>query len=149
MCGIAGLYRPGADLSAETLEAAARRMADPLHARGPDAGGTWVDPHAGIALGHRRLSIADLSPTGSQPMWSASGRWVMVLNGEIYNFRELRRELELLGHAFRGHSDTEVLLGAVEQWGLAQALKRSRGMFALALWDRRDRELHLARDRIG
>ncbi|HWO41355.1 MAG TPA: asparagine synthase (glutamine-hydrolyzing), partial [Candidatus Eisenbacteria bacterium] len=117
--------------------------------RGPDAGGVWKDPQAGIWLGHRRLSIIDLSPNGGQPMVSESGRWIIVFNGEIYNFQELRNELGARGHRFRGHSDTEAFLAAVEEWGLEEALKRSIGMFALAIWDRREMTLHLARDRIG
>lgn len=149
MCGIAGLYRPGADLSAAVLESTAQAMGDAIRHRGPDAGGTWFDPHAGVALAHRRLAVIDPSPAGAQPMVSPSGRWVMALNGEIYNFRELRRSLEGCGYIFRGHSDTEALLAAIEQWGLTEALQRSLGMFALALWDRSNRVLHLARDRMG
>jgi asparagine synthase (glutamine-hydrolysing) len=124
-------------------------MADTLEHRGPDDAGSWVDAGAGLALGFRRLSILDLSPLGHQPMTSESGRLVVAFNGEVYNFRELRRELEGLGHRFRGHSDTEVLLAACEQWGAGGALPRLEGMFALALWDRRARRLTLARDRLG
>lgn len=149
MCGIAGLFRPAADCSTEALEAVGGRMAATLRHRGPDAGATWVDARAGIVLGHRRLAIVDLSPNGSQPMLSASGRWVIAFNGEIYNFRALRDELLAYEHRFRGHSDTEVLLAAIQQWGLAEALKRAVGMFAFALWDREDRMLYLARDRMG
>lgn len=149
MCGIAGLFSPAADRSAESLQLIAGRMADTLRHRGPDAGSVWVDARAGIAFGHRRLAIIDLSPTGTQPMLSASERWVIAFNGEIYNFPALRDELRTLGHRFRGHSDTEVLLAAVEQWGLTESLKRAVGMFALALWDREDRTLYLARDRMG
>jgi asparagine synthase (glutamine-hydrolysing) len=127
----------------------ARRMADRMVHRGPDAGGTWEDAAAGIALGHRRLSIIDLSPAGAQPMASADGRWVIAFNGEIYNFLDLRGELEERGATFRGHSDTEVLLAAVSECGVQETLQRSNGMFALALWDRRERQLHLARDRAG
>jgi asparagine synthase (glutamine-hydrolysing) len=124
-------------------------MSDRLVHRGPDAGATWEDSAAGIALGHRRLSIIDLSPAGAQPMVSADGRWVIAFNGEIYNFRDLRGDLEGRGAKFRGHSDTEVLLAAVSEWGLEDALQRSNGMFAFALWDRQGRELHVARDRAG
>lgn len=126
-------------------------MATALRHRGPDDAGTWVDGDAGIALGHRRLSILDLSSAGHQPMVSASGRYVVVLNGEIYNHLELRSELEMggTGPAWRGHSDTETLLAAVERWGLEATLVRAVGMFAIALWDRRDRVLELARDRFG
>lgn len=149
MCGIAGLFRPKADLPGDALEAAAGRMADTLRQRGPDGSGTWIDAGAGIALAHRRLAVIDPSPAGRQPMTSASGRWVLTFNGEIYNFDELRRHLAARGHGFRGRSDTEVLLAAVEEWGVEAALPRLEGMFALALWDRQERALHLARDRIG
>jgi asparagine synthase (glutamine-hydrolysing) len=126
-------------------------MASRLHHRGPDDDGTWVDAEAGVALGHRRLAILDLSPAGHQPMSSASGRWVLIFNGEIYNHLELRRELEAAqpAPAWRGHSDTETLLAAVEAWGLVAALECCVGMFAMALWDRDRRELYLARDRMG
>lgn len=149
MCGIAGLFRPAADRAAETLEAVGGCMTATLRHRGPDAGAVWVDAHAGIVLGHRRLAIIDLSPNGSQPMSSTSGRWVIAFNGEIYNFPALRDDLLTRGHRFRGHSDTEVLLAAIEQWGLTESLKRAVGMFALALWDREDHVLYLARDRMG
>jgi len=124
-------------------------MIDALRHRGPDDSGAWADAEAGIALGHRRLSILDLSPEGHQPMHSACGRYVITFNGEIYNFSALRKELEGLGHVFRGHSDTEVMLGCISQWGLVTAVKRFNGMFAFALWDRRERQLHLVRDRLG
>lgn len=125
-------------------------MSEQLVHRGPDASAVW-DDDKGFAFGHRRLSILDLSSAGDQPMLSGSGRYVIAFNGEIYNHAALRRELETSGLApsWRGHSDTEVLLAAIEAWGLAQALQRSVGMFALALWDRRERHLQLARDRIG
>ena len=124
-------------------------MADQLIHRGPDDSGVWVDAEAGIALGFRRLAIVDLSPTGHQPMTSSNGRYVMVFNGEVYNFGELRKDLESRGHGFRGHSDTEVMLEAVSEWGLEAAVKKFVGMFAFALWDRRERVLHLVRDRLG
>jgi len=126
-----------------------RRMADELRHRGPDDAGVWVDAAAGVALGFRRLSIVDLSPAGSQPMVSHGARYVVVFNGEVYNFAALRKELEPRGHVFRGHSDTEVMLAAIETWGLETAVRKFIGMFALALWDRDTRTLHLVRDRLG
>ncbi|MGE4290644.1 MAG: asparagine synthase (glutamine-hydrolyzing) [Desulfovibrio sp.] len=146
MCGIAGLIlnKPGGDLHGMT-----RRMTDAIAHRGPDDADVWQDDQAGIALGHRRLSILDLSPLGRQPMHSACGRYVTVYNGEVYNFAELRRELEPFGHSFRGGSDTEVILAAIAQWGLQAAVKRFIGMFAIALWDRKEKTLSLVRDRMG
>ena len=143
MCGIAGMmsYR-GSDLSRIVS-----RMAERIRYRGPDHSGVWCDPSAGLALGHARLSILDLSPAGHQPMESDSGRYVIVFNGEIYNHLELRERL--MGLSWRGHSDTETLLAAFESWGLEKALQATVGMFALALWDRVERRLVLARDRIG
>lgn len=149
MCGIAGLWDISRASTSERLEAIAQQMSSTLLHRGPDDGGTWVDAEAGIALGHRRLAIVDLSPEGHQPMVSGNERYVMVFNGEIYNFLEIRLQLEQLGHRFRGHSDTEVMLAAFSQWGLAAAVKRFNGMFAFALWDREERVLHLGRDRFG
>lgn len=149
MCGIAGLFSQGAASSPDELAEAASRMADTLRHRGPDSAAVWVDAEAGVALGHRRLAVVDLSPDGHQPMVSASGRFVITFNGEIYNFLRLRQDLEQAGHRFRGHSDTEVLLTAIEHWGLDEALARSAGMFAFALWDRQARWLHLVRDRLG
>ena len=124
-------------------------MADALVHRGPDAGGIWVDEGTGVALGHRRLSILDLSATGNQPMHCTTGRFVITYNGEIYNFRQLQAELTHAGHAFVGQSDTEVLLAGIVEWGIHAALDRLEGMFAFALWDGRERELHLVRDRLG
>jgi asparagine synthase (glutamine-hydrolysing) len=124
-------------------------MCDTLTHRGPDSSGVWIDEAAGIALGHRRLSILDLSEFGHQPMISHSGRYIIILNGEIYNFKSIRSEMENLGHVFKGNSDTEVVLFAIEQWGFDAALSRFNGMFAFALWDRQDRVLRLARDRLG
>lgn len=151
MCGLAGLWRATAKPVFE-LESCIRTMAAAIHHRGPDGSGVWCDPAAGLALAHRRLAILDRSHAGHQPMASASGRYVIVFNGEIYNHSILRRELEaagLLQKSWRGHSDTETLLAAIEAWGLAATLQRCVGMFALALWDRRERSLQLARDRFG
>lgn len=149
MCGIAGIVGLTTSFSAEELAARAQSMADRIRHRGPDDAGVYVDAAAQVALGFRRLSIIDLSREGHQPMSSASGRYQLIFNGEIYNFRELRRELEKSGHSFHGHSDTEVLLATIEAWGLPEALSRAKGMLALALWDRARRELSLARDRVG
>jgi asparagine synthase (glutamine-hydrolysing) len=148
MCGITGFWNPDG-LDAGEARFTLTAMTDALQHRGPDDSGAWIDPDAGIALGFRRLSIIDLSPAGHQPMESHSGRFIIVFNGEIYNFRSLRQELEQHGARFRGRSDTEVLLAAVEAWGIVGALERSNGMFAFALWDRSERILHLARDRAG
>ncbi len=148
MCGLAGLLTTRPDRRA-TIDEAVRRLRSPLRHRGPDDAGEWTDASAGVGLGFQRLSILDLSPAGHQPMRSASGRYVLVFNGEIYNHRALRDELAALGHAFRGHSDTEVILAAVEQWGVRAALPRFAGMFALALWDATRRALTLVRDRLG
>ena len=148
MCGIVGFLDPrGVDESA-AIELA-RRMGEAIEKRGPDDHGEWCDAGAGIVLGHRRLSINDLSPAGHQPMISASGRFVIVLNGEIYNFLDLRADLEAGGYPFRGHSDTEVALAAIERDGVDSALARFVGMFAFAVWDRETRMLSLVRDRVG
>ncbi len=149
MCGIAGFLDDSGRQSAEELGARAVGMADRLVHRGPDSSGVWVDAAPGVALAHRRLAILDLSPEGAQPMRSADDRFVVTFNGEIYNHDELREELGKRGHRFRGHSDTEVLLAGCVQWGVREALTRSNGMFALGLWDRERRLLHLARDRMG
>ncbi|MDF5733667.1 MAG: asparagine synthase (glutamine-hydrolyzing), partial [Rhizonema sp. PD38] len=149
MCGIIGFWNLSLHLSTDQLQASVQRMSNTLLHRGPDDGGSWVDSDMGIALGHRRLAIVDLSPFGHQPMVSADDRYVIVFNGEVYNFLELQRQLESLGHKFRGHSDTEVMLASFSQWGLDEAIKRFNGMFAFALWDRQERVLHLGRDRLG
>ncbi len=124
-------------------------MSDTLRHRGPDDVGAYVEDDATVALGTRRLAIVDLSEYGHQPMASPDGRYVLAFNGEIYNFRDLRRELEAAGMGFRGSGDTEVLVAAMQHWGLDETLRRSNGMFGLALWDRHERRLHLARDRFG
>jgi asparagine synthase (glutamine-hydrolysing) len=151
MCGFAGFINIAQDLSEGEMTARAIAMADVMRHRGPDHGQVWVDEKAGVALAHRRLSIIDLSPEGHQPMHSSGGRWVISYNGEIYNFLDIKAELEAGGQApaWRGHSDTEVLLAAVSHWGVEKTLRRCNGMFALALWDRKERELWLARDRMG
>ena len=148
MCGIAGFL---------TLEepdnpfAIATRMADAIVHRGPDSTGVWGDKAAGVMLAHRRLAILDLTQAGAQPMMSACGRYVIVFNGEVYNFESLRIELKKAGAAphWRGRSDTEVIVAAIATWGLEAALKQFVGMFAFALWDRENRTLSLARDRLG
>lgn len=149
MCGIAGLLDYTHHLSRYDLQPTAMAMADAMRHRGPDSSGVWADDSRGIALSHRRLAIVDLSPAGHQPMHSADGRFVAVFNGEIYNFRDLRHTLTGLGHTFRGSSDTEIMLAAICQWGFANALTRFVGMFALAVWDRAEQVLYLARDRFG
>jgi asparagine synthase (glutamine-hydrolysing) len=148
MCGFAGILT-SAGLSRDALADHACRMSASLSHRGPDDSGVWADERSGVAFGFRRLAILDLSPHGHQPMASASGRFVVVFNGEIYNFSDLRNDLESHGHRFRGHSDTEVILAAFEQWGIRDAVTRFVGMFAMAVWDGERRELSLLRDRLG
>jgi asparagine synthase (glutamine-hydrolysing) len=145
MCGLAGFIQRGGGDAGE-LRAAARRMSDCLRHRGPDDEGVFADGAAGVALGFRRLAIIDLSPAGAQPMASASGRYTLIFNGEMYNFERLRRELD---GPWRGHSDTEVILAAFEAWGVRRAVERFIGMFAFAVWDARERTLILGRDRAG
>lgn len=161
MCGITGFIHPGTGSDDLSLRLAA--MLAPIHHRGPDDSGTWVDVQHGVALGHRRLSIVDLSPAGHQPMTSACGRYVIVFNGEIYNHQELRKNVlqrtpalreplsksEQFGNVWRGHSDTETLLACFTAWGLEKTLQATVGMFAIALWDKQTSTLTLARDRIG
>ena len=143
MCGIAGLVQTdSAPVSPETLHA----MTDAIAHRGPDGEGQWIEGNVG--LGHRRLAIIDLSAAAAQPMHASNGRFVISYNGEIYNYRELRIELQELGYRFRSDSDTEVALNALDAWG-HKALLRFNGMFAFALWDRSSRQLLLARDRYG
>jgi asparagine synthase (glutamine-hydrolysing) len=149
MCGITGFLDLSASHDDDQLTALVTRMADSIRHRGPDDSGMWVDSGAGIALGFRRLAILDLSPTGHQPMASTDGRYMIIFNGEVYNFADLRGELSARGHAFRGTSDTEIMLAAISEWGLEAAVKRFNGMFAFAVWDRQTRCLHLVRDRLG
>jgi asparagine synthase (glutamine-hydrolysing) len=149
MCGFAGILDTDPQLTNHAMADLVGRMADALRARGPDDSGVWTDAEAGIALGFRRLSILDLSPAGHQPMISADGRFVIVFNGEAYNFVALRAELESHGVVFRGGSDTEVVLEACAYWGFLPTLRRLNGMYAIALWDRAKRTLSLARDRLG
>ncbi len=147
MCGITGFIDN--NRHQQDPEAVVRKMTDTLRHRGPSDHGVWIDHSNAIALGHRRLSILDLSPEGHQPMVSASQRYVIVYNGEVYNFKELRSELEPTGYSFRGHSDTEVILAAIDTWGLVEAVKKFIGMFALAIWDKQEKTLSLVRDRLG
>ena len=151
MCGIAGVARLSAatNMSETDLAATVCAMTRPLAHRGPDDAGTWLDKSAGIGLGHRRLSVVDLSAAGSQPMHSADGGLVISYNGEIYNAAELRAELEARGRIFRGHSDTEVIVEGCSAWGVERCVERLIGMFAFAVWNRRTRTLTLVRDRIG
>ena len=150
MCGITGFIAKKPASSKEMGEMCSR-MTDTLRLRGPDDSGIWADSVAGIALGHRRLSILDLSPLGKQPMVSADGRYVIVFNGEVYNYQAIRRELEMLGQApeFNGQFDTEVILAAISAWGLEAAVEKFIGMFAMGVWDRKCRVLFLVRDRLG
>jgi len=149
VCGITGLLDQAASSSSERMRATVSKMTESLSHRGPDDRGVWEDSAGGVALGQRRLSIVDLSLAGHQPMVSANGRFVIVYNGEVYNHNDSRPELNELGVSFRGTSDTEVILEACAAWPLEKVLPRLNGMFAFALWDRRDRILTLVRDRLG
>lgn len=151
MCGITGIFDTQGTLDTGTLRDMAHKMTAAILHRGPDDGDVWTEPEAGIALGHRRLSIVDLTQEGHQPMMSACQRYVIAFNGEVYNHQELRRQLENLhvAPAWRGHSDTEVMLAAISHWGLDAAVQHFVGMFAFALWDRKDKQLYLVRDRLG
>ncbi|MFA7432071.1 MAG: asparagine synthase (glutamine-hydrolyzing), partial [Rhodospirillaceae bacterium] len=147
MCGIAGILNLGGLRDGESV---GRRMADALRHRGPDAGAVWEDAEAGLVLAHRRLSVVDLSPAGAQPMASASGRWVICYNGEVYNAIQLRQAVDQAGSvAWRGHSDTEVIVEHVDRFGVGATVSALIGMFAIALWDRAKRCLWLVRDRMG
>jgi asparagine synthase (glutamine-hydrolysing) len=149
MCGVSGFF--GVSKYFESApEEICRRMLETIVHRGPDDGGCWVDKDAGVALGHRRLSILDLSSAGHQPMSSADGRYVLIFNGEIYNHLKLRHDLDGVSHHdWRGHSDTETLLAGFEVWGIQGTLERTIGMFAMAIWDRQSSTLTLTRDRVG
>ncbi len=150
MCGITGLYTFQPRIDRLQLHEIVQRMTDAIISRGPDAGDVWQDPDAPLALGHRRLSIIDLSPMGAQPMESHSGRYMIAYNGEIYNFKDIRKELQNAHDVeFRGGSDTEVLLSAIDNWGVSKTLQKISGMFAFALWDRKTKALYFARDRFG
>ncbi len=145
MCGLAGVLNDRGDVAA-----AVSVMIEAIRHRGPDDGGVWLDDDAGLALGHRRLAVIDTSPSGHQPMLSKDQRFVLVFNGEIYNHLELRKELSASADIhWRGHSDTETLLAGIARWGLQETLRKAAGMFALAVWDRREKSLQLARDRLG
>ena len=149
MCGITGFLKLERRSGTHELEALAGAMAATLRHRGPDASGVWADADDGVAFGHTRLSIVDLSPAGAQPMVSSCGRFVLVYNGEIFNATELRLELEAKGRRFRGHSDTEVIVEACAEWGVQDTATRIIGMFAFAVYDRREKRLSLVRDRLG
>jgi len=147
MCGIVGCWEMSGEIRREVVAA----MVERLRHRGPDGAGIWIDETAGIALGHTRLAILDLSPAGSQPMASSCGRYIIVYNGEVYNHQEIRERLEREDPSicWSGHSDTEVLLEAIRVWGIETTLQSIAGMFAFAVWDRQERSLTLARDRMG
>ena len=138
MCGISGFLDLFHSANNEKLTNIAMEMTNTIRHRGPDDLGVWVDEKVGVALGHRRLSIKDLSSEGHQPMISANERYVMVFNGKIYNHLALRKELEQFGYRFRGQSDTEVMMESIDKWGIDNALKKFIGMFAFALWDRKE-----------
>jgi asparagine synthase (glutamine-hydrolysing) len=149
MCGITGYWNFQVDETPEAMRSRIVPMTNSMLARGPDSGGVWIDPAGGLALGHRRLAIVDLSPAGRQPMSTPDGRYVICYNGEVYNHAPLRAELEALGAQFRGYSDTETLLYGCALLGVEATLTRLTGMFAFAFWDRIKRRLTLARDRLG
>lgn len=149
MCGITGFYDTARGANRSQLQATGRRMADSIAHRGPDDSGVWQDPDVPLLLAQRRLAIIDLSPEGHQPMESHSGRYMIVFNGEIYNFQGLQQELAGMGVRFRGRSDTEAMLAGFDVWGINRMLQKISGMFAFALWDRQERTLHFARDPLG
>lgn len=147
MCGISGFLNIAKNKSKEELTNIIVPMTDMLYHRGPDSSGIWIEETWGLALGHRRLSVIDLSREGHQPM--ESNRYVITYNGEVYNFNSIRKELENRGYRFKGHSDTEVILSSIEEWGILHAIEKFIGMFAFALWDKKEKKLYLVRDRIG
>ena len=149
MCGFTGFYTLKAKRPRSELQSIAQGMSDAIAHRGPDHGDIWQDPDLPLVLAHRRLSIIDLSDDGAQPMASASDRFIIIYNGEIYNYLELQKDLETKGYRFKGHSDTEVILAGFETWGFEKTLQKLNGMFALAVWDRKSKILHFARDRMG
>nr|HPO09947.1 asparagine synthetase B [bacterium] len=146
MCGILACFSPrGEPVDTETF----RGLLDTLQHRGPDDSGIWSLPEAGVVMGHRRLSILDLSPLGHQPMHCCGGRWTLLYNGEIYNWKDMRDRLVSAGVSFRSTSDTEVLLEGISKWGLEATLRQCVGVFAIAVWDREERKMYIARDRMG
>jgi asparagine synthase (glutamine-hydrolysing) len=149
MCGLVGYFGGNANISEQSGEVLLESMADQITRRGPDDAGYWYSPEQKIGLGHRRLSIVDLSPAGHQPMSSASGRYIIAFNGEIYNHPQLRKDLSVHARAWRGHSDTETLLAGFDHWGIQKTIELAVGMFAFAVWDRQEHILTLGRDRIG
>ncbi len=149
MCGITGFIDSDAGTSTAELTSIVTRMSDAITHRGPDDSGVWTDAQHGVAFGFRRLAIIDVSPAGHQPMVSANERFIIIFNGEIYNYEDLRQELMALGHSFRGHSDTEAMLAGFSQWGIEATIEKMNGQFALGLWDRQENTLTLIRDRLG
>ncbi|HMG27707.1 MAG TPA: asparagine synthetase B, partial [Acidimicrobiia bacterium] len=150
MCGIAGVIDQAGTRSPDALADIAYRMAATLRRRGPDDDGVWADPSGRIAFGFRRLAVVDTGAAGSQPMRSPNGRYVAVFNGEMYGYQRQREQLDTFDRVrWQGHSDTEVLLAAIDRWGVRGALTRSNAMLALAVWDSSTRTLTLARDRLG
>lgn len=149
MCGLSGFWSPKSNFSEDRLEKLALHMSIPLTPRGPDGSGVWVDAAHQIAFSHRRLAILDLSPAGVQPMASRSGRFIITYNGEVFNSTDLQAALQEKGATFRGHSDTEVIVEAVEAWGVQGTVEKLIGMFAFALWDKQEETLYLVRDRLG
>jgi asparagine synthase (glutamine-hydrolysing) len=149
MCGIAGFYNFGDARDRRDMHETGVAMHRAIAHRGPDSADVWQDPESPMVLAHRRLAIVDLSPDGAQPMASASGRYMVAYNGEIYNYRDLQKELISEGYVFKTRSDTEVLLAGIDIWGLSRTLQKLNGMFAIALWDRAQKKIHFIRDRFG